>query len=170
MGKLQPYIERTCNSCSVPFVAKRTTHIYCSKRCNLSGYTYKMRNVKPRECIACKKSFSPRRFQGQGFCSPQCSSLWRIKVRLCEVPRQYGISVADFWNLHKRQSGVCAICSKPDKRRLSIDHCHKSWAVRGLLCRRCNMAVSYFDDRQMFSSILRYLGMDSIATHQFQRG
>ena len=37
------------------------------------------------------------------------------------------------------QDGRCAICgNKPRKRRLDVDHNHKTGKVRGLLCRRCN--------------------------------
>ena len=40
------------------------------------------------------------------------------------------------------QGGVCAICGNPPKTRgLSIDHDHKTGAVRGLLCFRCNRAL-----------------------------
>ena len=39
------------------------------------------------------------------------------------------------------QNGCCAICLKPEsyfKRRLAVDHNHKTGKVRGLLCFRCN--------------------------------
>lgn len=37
------------------------------------------------------------------------------------------------------QGGVCAICKKPPKKkRLEVDHDHRSGIVRGLLCWKCN--------------------------------
>ena len=38
------------------------------------------------------------------------------------------------------QDGVCAICYKPPskKKRLDVDHNHKTSKVRGLLCYACN--------------------------------
>lgn len=37
------------------------------------------------------------------------------------------------------QNGHCALCpSTPKTRRLAVDHNHKTGAVRGLLCHRCN--------------------------------
>jgi hypothetical protein len=47
------------------------------------------------------------------------------------------------------QGGVCAICSAPDeslKKRLCVDHCHTTGAVRGLLCDNCNTALGKFRD------------------------
>ncbi len=29
---------------------------------------------------------------------------------------------------------------------LAVDHCHKTGKVRGLLCRRCNLAISFLDE------------------------
>lgn len=42
------------------------------------------------------------------------------------------------------QNGVCALCGNPPKeggRKLGIDHDHKTLALRGLLCFRCNRAL-----------------------------
>jgi len=63
--------------------------------------------------------------------------------------RAYGIEPADFAALVERQGGVCAICGGPPNgpgRRLHVDHCHTSKAVRGLLCAKCNTAVGLLDD------------------------
>lgn len=38
----------------------------------------------------------------------------------------------------------CEICDSSEQ--LCIDHCHKTQAVRGLLCRTCNQAVSKYDN------------------------
>ena len=44
----------------------------------------------------------------------------------------------------KKQNGKCAICRKPQtafKRRLCLDHNHKTGQLRGLLCFYCNKRV-----------------------------
>jgi len=46
------------------------------------------------------------------------------------------------------QGGVCAICAKAcvTGQNLSVDHDHVTGANRGLLCRKCNMALGIFKD------------------------
>lgn len=56
----------------------------------------------------------------------------------------YGITPEDWDNLYKKQGGRCAICGIHQselKRKLYIDHCHKTNVVRGLLCNNCNRAL-----------------------------
>jgi hypothetical protein len=66
------------------------------------------------------------------------------------VQRRYGISREEYDALLVRQNGVCAICQNPQSRkgtkRLSVDHCHKTKKVRGLLCAKCNMAIGILAD------------------------
>lgn len=48
------------------------------------------------------------------------------------------------------QNGVCAICKEPEKcgryKTLSVDHCHETGAIRGLLCNTCNRAIGLLKD------------------------
>lgn len=69
--------------------------------------------------------------------------------------QKYGITVEQWQALFDSQSGLCAICKQPetnfDKRHnklrtLSIDHCHITGKVRGLLCGKCNNALGLFND------------------------
>jgi hypothetical protein len=53
-----------------------------------------------------------------------------------------GVSDADYAAMLTAQGGHCAICpSEPKSRRLHVDHDHRTGAVRGLLCHRCNRAL-----------------------------
>ncbi len=48
------------------------------------------------------------------------------------------------------QGGVCAICKTPPNGvRLSVDHDHKTAAVRGLLCAPCNTGIGMLRDSPM---------------------
>jgi hypothetical protein len=67
--------------------------------------------------------------------------------------KKYGIGYADFTALPKEQDGVCASCKRPETkmqfgsvRKLSVDHDHRTGAIRGLLCGNCNQGLGYFGD------------------------
>lgn len=55
----------------------------------------------------------------------------------------YGISAEEYWLLYGFQSGKCYICQRATgaRKRLSVDHCHASGRIRGLLCGPCNRDV-----------------------------
>jgi hypothetical protein len=77
--------------------------------------------------------------------------------RDAERARRYGLSLADYRALEKRQGHACAICRKAT-RDLCIDHCHVTGRVRGLLCRSCNSALGlYADDPRRLRAALAYL-------------
>src|SRR3989304_573545 len=60
---------------------------------------------------------------------------------------KYGLSVDGYNAILKAQGGACAICKKPPKkRRLNVDHNHKTGRIRGLLCFRCNYGLGWFQD------------------------
>ena len=68
--------------------------------------------------------------------------------------RYYGMSVAEYAEMFRKQDGKCAICGNPetDKDRhgnirvLAVDHCHKTGAVRELLCYACNSMLGQAKD------------------------
>ncbi len=61
--------------------------------------------------------------------------------------RKYGITNRQYDLMLNLQRGGCWICRRPPaKRRLAVDHCHKTGRVRGLLCFRCNRGVRWFDE------------------------
>ena len=61
--------------------------------------------------------------------------------------REYGITLLEYNEVLTYQGGRCAICRRlPDKTRLSVDHCHRTGLLRGLLCWKCNNAISHFED------------------------
>lgn len=73
----------------------------------------------------------------------------------------YGITEQDFLEMERVQGGVCAICRRPERRkvrgrvtRLSVDHCHKTGRVRGLLCAHCNSKLS------LVEQLVDHMGVD----------
>lgn len=72
---------------------------------------------------------------------------------------RYGINKEEYEALLYIQNNVCAICkgTTPGKA-LSVDHCHTSNKIRGLLCRKCNTALGMFnDDSELLAYAIRYL-------------
>ena len=60
----------------------------------------------------------------------------------------FGISLEDYKTLLNKQGETCAICLKVCKsgRNLSVDHCHSTNIIRGLLCVNCNNGLGNFMD------------------------
>lgn len=56
----------------------------------------------------------------------------------------YGITPQKLARLRSKQQDRCAVCRK--KTVLTIDHCHKTQKVRGLLCDACNKAIGFFEE------------------------
>lgn len=72
-----------------------------------------------------------------------------VKSRFNKKMKEIGVILTQpqFDAMVRKQKGLCAICRKPPtKRRLSVDHCHKTGRVRGLLCNHCNLGIGYFRD------------------------
>ena len=50
--------------------------------------------------------------------------------------------------LFSLQNGKCAICWFPeDKKKLAMDHNHKTGCIRGLLCSKCNTMLGLAKDK-----------------------
>lgn len=77
------------------------------------------------------------------------------------VRRAHGVPADTFAKLLEIQGGGCAICGREKSvsgRRLSIDHCHMTLAVRGLLCTWCNQAIGQLQESpELFAKALAYL-------------
>ncbi len=60
---------------------------------------------------------------------------------------RYKITPEDYEELLTAQDYVCAICAgtNPDGMRLFVDHDHTTEVIRGLLCRRCNTALAWYE-------------------------
>lgn len=63
--------------------------------------------------------------------------------------------------MEKAQGGVCKICRRPEtqRKRLAVDHCHTTGAVRGLLCITCNAEIGHLlDDPEIIRRAADYVG------------
>jgi len=65
--------------------------------------------------------------------------------------------------LLRKQKGKCAICGKAQflfKRRLNLDHNHKTGQIRGLLCYYCNKFVVGRHNLASATALMRYLQVE----------
>ena len=81
-----------------------------------------------------------------------------MSIRQWKLQANYGISLAEYDALYRKQSGCCAICGIRKEpwqpgggvmgryRFLVVDHDHSTGRVRGLLCFGCNLAIGHFRD------------------------
>lgn len=117
--------------------------LWCVKRCEIHGL------LKPSQCEThpaynskiCKKCRKNKRKKFE------LTDRIKLKYQQYNFKFKYGITIDQYKIMLKMQNYVCAICEKPEKlKNLSVDHCHNSKKIRGLLCSKCNRALGYFCD------------------------
>jgi hypothetical protein len=94
------------------------------------------------------------------------------KYRRAHLKHEYGLTKEQYDEMLLAQKGVCAICKQEETWKyksgriasLSVDHCHTTGKIRGLLCRDCNQSLGKFkDDHNMLRAAYEYL-----STHQIE--
>lgn len=74
----------------------------------------------------------------------------------------YGITIEEFEQMVELQAGKCAICGGPlimgVKQGASVDHCHTTGEIRGVLCGPCNTGLGLFkEDANILQAAVKYL-------------
>lgn len=105
-----------------------------------------------------------------GYYHPYCKSCNRLRSRdwkrnntqkhyLNKLKEKFKITPEEYSFLMEKYNQKCGICFKnEDKRRLNVDHCHVTGKVRGILCRKCNLAIGYLgDDIGLLKNAILYL-------------
>lgn len=108
-------------------------------------------------CKCCEKSGTAKDFYyklDRGYFyvnTTQCKRCTRDRMRF----RAFGITREDFYEMLSKQDGNCAICeismdeyvkTSQNNKVFSVDHCHTTGVIRGLLCCSCNRGIGYFKD------------------------
>jgi len=83
-------------------------------------------------------------------------------LRTARLRSRWEMTPADYDAMLASQGGVCAGCdaTTPGGRfdRFAIDHDHRTGAIRGLLCVRCNRAIGLLrDDPALMRRLIDYL-------------
>lgn len=78
------------------------------------------------------------------------------KVLNNQLKHKFGITLEELRELKAGQKNKCAICCK--KKKLVVDHCHKTGKVRGLLCSTCNSGIGMLQDNiEVLKTAIKYL-------------
>ncbi len=98
------------------------------------------------------------------------STYTRCRSHLLE--KRYGITVEQYEQMDREQGGLCKICRRPPgKKRLHVDHDHKTGDVRGLLCSNCNRVLGLMEDREdWLRAAVRYLGEERQQSSAHEHG
>lgn len=124
-----------------------------------SGPTCRVCYRKKPEYYSKKKEAERKYYNARGFGSRLKRNYWP------ELTQSQAIEAYN--QLFKFQNECCAICKQPESvvdpkskkvRRLSVDHCHETGRVRGLLCHNCNRAIGLLKDNvAIIDNIKAYL-------------
>ena len=82
---------------------------------------------------------------------------WHIKSK-------YNLSQKEWEGLWYSQDGRCSICDKffEDIKDICVDHNHETGKIRGLLCKKCNSAIGFFNDNlQLLKTATEYLNNET---------
>ena len=74
--------------------------------------------------------------------------------------KKYGLTETDYENMLEQQGNKCAICNGSDfgEKGPTIDHCHTTGQVRGILCGKCNKGIGLLnDDISIMNNAIDYL-------------
>ena len=122
------------------------------------------------ECLECYRAYNRDRHRAkrESGWSPKAPSKPKKQYPYTKSPKdrrkdtlaRHGLSLEDFENLQQYQGGKCGVCKEsPLGKHLFVDHCHKSGAVRGLLCQKCNSGIGFLNDSvDLLLSAVEYLG------------
>lgn len=73
---------------------------------------------------------------------------------------KWGLTFDEYSKMSESQLHGCAICRKPCnvRRRLAVDHSHKTGKIRSLLCHRCNTILGLCEENDgLLHDIIDYI-------------
>ena len=140
-----------CKNCGneifkTPYYAKKSTG-YCANCINKIIHIKPKLELKTKICNLCERELDIKKFSctGSGHYKSSCTQCTNLKAI-------FNISYDEYYKLLESQDFKCAICVNPEtslrhsNKNLSIDHCHETGKIRGLLCTNCNLSLGGFKD------------------------
>jgi len=151
VSKNQPTLRGECKDCKNLY-AKNLRKTYSQEKLN---------NLKEKQKIHYNKNKDIILQKGKEYIksNPNVS-------KRAELKHRFGITLETFVQMVQEHNNLCAICEEPEigkhqkgtPRDLSVDHCHSTGKIRGLLCQKCNKGLGYFkDDINFLLNAIEYL-------------
>jgi len=92
---------------------------------------------------------------GIGYMCIECAN---NVARKHQLKHDYNMTIEEYDEMNRIQSGKCLICGKKGGKRLHVDHDHDTGKIRGLLCHKCNTGIGMLGDNvQNLLSAAEYL-------------
>ncbi len=139
-----------------------------------------------KKCTVCKEMLDYSHYHklkiskdGYGYRCKKCDLAARHKYKEANRDRfrllnrqqnlriKFGMELEDYDKLLKDQDYSCAICKSPESygvstrgysHAFSVDHCHETGKVRGLLCNNCNRGLGLLGDNlESIQKVVEYL-------------
>jgi hypothetical protein len=149
-GKPKPFLphHRKRRNISIDGVYKRCVEcLQLRLLFEFSAQVSALDGKQPR-CKVCQAA-QAKRYRGS---QAGRERLTRIQ-RASNLRNNHGLTMEAYEILLASQSGLCAICGRPETsarrgalRLLAVDHNHLTGAIRGLLCMSCNQGIGIFGD------------------------
>ena len=136
--------------------------------------------MEMRRCRLCKQEQPVSNFylRGNGKLRHECKNCWKTQTtawakanverlaiahKMKNIQAKYGLSEERYYYLLSQQANSCAICKTEfigtrGPTSPCVDHDHKTYQIRGLLCRHCNFAIGLAnEDITILEKMIAYL-------------
>lgn len=144
-------------------VAQKVKPYKCRK---CGGTTYFVYKDGRRSCTSCAKDQRKRWRKNNPDKCKAMQARWKIAnpgkllsaSHRWKLKHLYGMTECHYEALYVKQDGKCLICLKKPTRKLTVDHCHSTGKIRGLLCNNCNRSLGWMGDNiQTLDRAKKYL-------------
>jgi hypothetical protein len=83
------------------------------------------------------------------------------KVKVSNLKNKYNLTLDQYNKMLSDQNNSCKVCNTHESkltRKLSVDHCHTTGKVRGMLCSACNTSLGQLkEDTKIMQKLIEYV-------------
>lgn len=160
---MEPVRKKVCSTCKVE---KEITE-FSKDKTEKDGYTYSCKVCRNKRYNDWAKENKDKVRERNAKRAEDRQAYYQsergiISSRRTHLKRKYNMTLEEYNVILESQNGVCDICKEPESYGratfLSVDHCHNSNTIRGLLCNNCNRAIGLLkDDIDVLENAVKYL-------------